>query len=141
MNPSTITLSSVRIVTEDVPRLSGFYSQITGIQATGDPNTYVEIAFPGGATLAICSQAAIDQFNGSVTSPAQNRSMLLEFAVDDVDAQRRRLEPLVIDWAQQPTDQPWGNRAMLFRDPDGNIVNFFTVTQPTSPLRPQQAAG
>ena len=21
---------------------------------------------------------------------------------------------------------PWGNRALLFRDPDGNLVNLFT---------------
>jgi hypothetical protein len=25
---------------------------------------------------------------------------------------------------------PWGNRAMLFRDPDGNLINFFS--QPAS---------
>ena len=29
-----------------------------------------------------------------------------------------------------PTTMPWGNRSLLFRDPDGNLVNFFTpVTQ------------
>jgi hypothetical protein len=21
---------------------------------------------------------------------------------------------------------PWGNRSLMFRDPDGNLVNFFT---------------
>jgi hypothetical protein len=21
---------------------------------------------------------------------------------------------------------PWGNRSILFRDPDGNLINFFT---------------
>ena len=21
---------------------------------------------------------------------------------------------------------PWGNKSLLFRDPDGNLVNFFT---------------
>jgi hypothetical protein len=21
---------------------------------------------------------------------------------------------------------PWGNRSLLFRDPDGNLVNYFT---------------
>lgn len=135
MNQSAVTLSSIRIVTEDVPRLSDFYARLTGVPATGDPNTYVEIAVPG-ATLAICSQDAIDQFNESVTTPAQNRSMLLEFAVDDVDAERLRLDSLVTDWAQQPTDQPWGNRSMLFRDPDGNVVNFFTTTSPGNPIRP-----
>lgn len=136
MISGTVTLASVRVVTQDVARLTTFYSQLTGVQGTGDPNTYNELALPG-ATLAICSQAAIDQFNESAASAAQNRSILLEFAVDDVDAERQRLDTLVTDWAQQPTDQPWGNRAMLFRDPDGNLINFFTTTQPDSSLRPQ----
>ena len=21
---------------------------------------------------------------------------------------------------------PWGNRSLMFRDPDGNLINFFT---------------
>jgi hypothetical protein len=25
---------------------------------------------------------------------------------------------------------PWGNRSLLFRDPDGNLVNFFTPATP-----------
>jgi hypothetical protein len=24
----------------------------------------------------------------------------------------------------------WGNRSLLFRDPDGNLVNFFTPVTP-----------
>ncbi|WP_368733884.1 VOC family protein [Desulfobacter hydrogenophilus] len=27
---------------------------------------------------------------------------------------------------QEPTTMPWGNRSLPFRDPDGNLVNFFT---------------
>jgi hypothetical protein len=27
-------------------------------------------------------------------------------------------------------NQPWGNRSMLFRDPDGNLINFFTPVSP-----------
>jgi catechol 2,3-dioxygenase-like lactoylglutathione lyase family enzyme len=30
------------------------------------------------------------------------------------------------DLVQEPTTMPWGNRSILFRDPDGNLVNFFT---------------
>ena len=45
----------------------------------------------------------------------------------DVDAQYIRLQESVSEWVQPPTNQPWGNRAMLFRDPDGNLVNMFTV--------------
>jgi hypothetical protein len=31
---------------------------------------------------------------------------------------------------QEPTTMPWGNRSLLFRDPDGNLVNFFTPVTP-----------
>jgi hypothetical protein len=32
----------------------------------------------------------------------------------------------VSEWVQQPTTMPWGNRSILFSDPDGNLVNYFT---------------
>jgi hypothetical protein len=32
----------------------------------------------------------------------------------------------------EPTDQPWGSRSMLFRDPDGNLINFFAQTSEES---------
>ncbi|MFT4213396.1 MAG: hypothetical protein QM622_01280 [Microbacterium sp.] len=31
-------------------------------------------------------------------------------------------------FVNEPTTMPWGNRSLLFRDPDGNLVNFFTPT-------------
>jgi len=26
----------------------------------------------------------------------------------------------------EPTTMPWGNRSLVLRDPDGNLVNLFT---------------
>ena len=52
--------------------------------------------------------------------------MIIEFQVDDVDKEYERLKTLVSEWAQEPTTMPWGNRSILFRDPDGNLVNLFT---------------
>ncbi len=28
-------------------------------------------------------------------------------------------------WVMLPTIQPWGNRSMIFRDPEGNLVSVF----------------
>ena len=56
---------------------------------------------------------------------AANRSAIVEFEVDDVDAVRTRLGDSA-DVAMPPTDMPWGNRSMLLRDPDGNVVNVFS---------------
>jgi predicted enzyme related to lactoylglutathione lyase len=58
--------------------------------------------------------------------PADNHTVIIEFRVDDVDKEYERLTTLVTDWAQEPTTMPWGNRSILFRDPDGNLVNLFT---------------
>ena len=58
--------------------------------------------------------------------PADNHTVIIEFRVGNVDSEYERLRPLVTDWVQEPTTMPWGNRSILFRDPDGNLVNFFT---------------
>ncbi len=54
-----------------------------------------------------------------------NHPVILEFHVADIEAEYLRLESYVDHWIQQPTTMPWGNRSMLFRDPEGNLVNFF----------------
>ena len=43
-----------------------------------------------------------------------------------MDAEYERLRQHVVDVVTMPTTMPWGNRALLFRDPDGNLVNLFT---------------
>jgi hypothetical protein len=40
-----------------------------------------------------------------------------------VDKEFERL--VVNEWVQEPTTMPWGNRSILFRDPDSNLVNLF----------------
>ncbi len=62
---------------------------------------------------------------GSAT-PGQNHSAILEFRVDDVDQEYQRLREFVKPWVKGPTTQPWGTRSIYFRDPDGNLVDFFT---------------
>jgi uncharacterized glyoxalase superfamily protein PhnB len=66
-------------------------------------------------------------FRGDIGRPADNHSAIIEFRVDDVDTLYRRLADVIdASLVQEPTTMPWGNRSLLFRDPDGNLVNFFT---------------
>ena len=116
-------LAYARIVTKHVPSLARFYQEITGIPPVGSED-YVELK-TGGVTLAISSKRSVDLFNAGAAEPAANRSMIVDFEVEDVDRERARLGDLVADVVLEPTDQPWGNRSMLFRDPDGNLINFF----------------
>lgn len=117
-------LASTRIVTRDVPALARFYGGITGVAPVGNED-FVEVR-TAGSVLAICSQRSVERDNASAAVGGENRSMIIEFEVEDVDAEQVRLQPLVTEWVLAPTTQPWGNRSMLFRDPDGHLINFYT---------------
>ena len=119
-------LASTRLVTRDVSALAQFYSAITGIIPVGIED-YVEFETATGI-LAISSQRGVDIFNAGAAVPAANRSVIIEFEVENVDRERSRLDRIVGEFVMEPTDQPWGNRSMLFRDPDGNLINFFAQT-------------
>lgn len=117
-------LAYTRLVTDDVAALAAFYEALTGMSPVGSDD-YVEFRLPG-AYLAICSRGSAAFMHGGTWQAAANRSAILEFEVDDLDAERARVDGLVTDWIQQPKTMPWGNRSMLFRDPDQNTVNLFT---------------
>ena len=117
-------LSFSRIVTKDVAALSKFYRELTGIAPKVFGDAYVEF-IADGSSLAISSQATMDTYGARATIPQSNRSMVLDFQVDDVDREYQRIRDVVGEMVLEPTNQPWGNRSMMFRDPDGNLINFY----------------
>ncbi|HEY1920811.1 MAG TPA: VOC family protein [Streptosporangiaceae bacterium] len=124
-------LVSIRIITGDVARLVSFYEKATGAQADWATEDFAEIATTH-ATLAIGSTRTVPLFAPGSAQPASNRSVIIEFLVDDVDAAYQSLAGCVDDFVNEPTTMPWGNRSLLFRDPDGNLVNFFTPVTPAA---------
>ncbi|OJZ72553.1 glyoxalase [Mycobacterium paraffinicum] len=116
---------STRIITADVRRLVDFYETVTEVPAVWGNELFAEIPTSVG-TLAIGSDKTVPLFAAGSAEPAANRSAIVEFLVDDVDAQFERLREHVGEVVTEPTTMPWGNRALLFRDPDGNLVNLFT---------------
>jgi catechol 2,3-dioxygenase-like lactoylglutathione lyase family enzyme len=120
---------SIRVITDDVDRLVRFYEQATGLPAVRYTEDFAELGTPT-CTLAIGSTRTVQLFGTGSARPADNHTAIIEFRVDDVDAEHRKLESLVSEFVQKPTTMPWGNRSLLFRDPDGNLINFFTPVRP-----------
>jgi predicted enzyme related to lactoylglutathione lyase len=118
-------LASVRLVTNDLDRLAAFYTMLTGVTATRLNADFAEISL-AGVILAISTEGPIKQFNAGAAIAAANRSAILEFQVDDVDDVHTRLCGPSVDCVMVPSDMPWGNRSMLLRDPDGNLINIFS---------------
>lgn len=126
-----VNLVSIRIITGDIARLVDFYERVTGVRASWSTEDFAELRTPS-ATLAIGSTRTVPLFAPGSARPADNRSVIIEFLVDDVDGVHRNLAGVVGEFVKEPTTMPWGNRALLFRDPDGNLVNVFTPVTPAA---------
>ena len=120
-----MNLVSVRLITDDIQRLVGFYERVTGTTAVWSTPDFAEIVTAAG-TLAIGSTRTVALFGEGSARPADNRTAIIEFQVADVDADYVRLHDVVDDFVNEPTTMPWGNRSLLLRDPDGTLVNLFT---------------
>jgi uncharacterized glyoxalase superfamily protein PhnB len=123
--PETPVLQSACLISADVRRLVEFYEPILNRKANWSGADYAEFPTRAGV-LAIFSDAAQAKYIPGSAEPATNRSVILEFKVADVDAEYRRLQPLVKTWVKPPTTQPWGTRSLYLRDPDGNLVDFYS---------------
>jgi len=112
------------LITNDVKRLEEFYEPVLVLKAKRSGEDYAEFA-TGVGVLAIFSAKAQEKYIPGSSDAATNKSVILEFSVADVDQEYRRLQSLVKTWVKPPTTQPWGTRSIYFRDPDGNLVDFY----------------
>lgn len=122
--------ASVRLVTNAFEPLLSFYSRLSGTEATRLADGFAEFRLDG-ATLAISVERNVQLYNAGAATAAANRSAILEFQVADVDAVFERMTSTA-EIVMPPVVMPWGNRSLLIRDPDNNLVNIFSrpVSQP-----------
>jgi uncharacterized glyoxalase superfamily protein PhnB len=117
------------LITNDVKQLTEFYDRVLQVTPHPSGDRYVEFPTSTG-TLAIFDAKAQEKYIPGSAQARQNRSAILEFNVADVDQEYLRLQAIVKTWVKPPTTQPWGSRSIYFRDPDGNLVDFFSRVRP-----------
>ena len=59
------------------------------------------------------------------------QGLLLNFEVDDVDAEYRRLCDASIPIEQPLRDEEWGQRHFIVRDPNGALVDIIKLIPPS----------
>lgn len=117
------------LITANVDHLVSFYESVLQMKAQRTGEDYAEF-HTGVGVLAIFSADAQEKYIPGSAEAAGNKSAILEFRVSDVDQEYARLQSLVKIWVKPPTTQPWGTRSIYFRDPDGNLVDFYVPPQP-----------
>jgi uncharacterized glyoxalase superfamily protein PhnB len=128
-----VELVQSRIVTRDVEKMARFYAQLLGVEIVLN-EYYVEV--PTAGQRVGVSRVRFSDFEeqtcGSPRAVAAG-DVILDFAAADIDAQFRRIDALGVSWVMPPTLQPWGRRSMMFRDPEGHLINVFSNTKESEP--------
>jgi predicted enzyme related to lactoylglutathione lyase len=115
------------LITNDVTRLADFYSKLLGVAAEGD-STHMEL-HTEGAGLTLFSVEGMEGMAPGSMQGAGHGSAVIAFEVDDIHAEYARLQSLGTPLVKPLLTHPWGAASFWFRDPDGNIVDFFAIVK------------
>jgi catechol 2,3-dioxygenase-like lactoylglutathione lyase family enzyme len=110
------------IFVRDLDRMAGFYSDTLGLKAI--PETRVDgfVEFDAGGTRfalhAIPAEIAEGIEIASPPRPRETSAVKLTFSVEDLHAERKRLEGLGVMFIERP----WGASEAV--DPEGNVFGL-----------------
>ena len=120
--------------TNDVTACREFYAQHFAAKPVFDCGWYVSLRINGdGPTIHFMEpREGMPEFTG--------KGVMLNFKVDDVDAEYVRL----MDTGLQPTmpleDHPWGDRGFSVLDPIGNTVYVYSDREPSEEFKQYHVA-
>ncbi len=99
-----------------------FYTSHLGFTAEIDTEAYVHLVHPKtGFELAILKAGELDQMKELEFSTTGN-GLWIGLEVENADEESARLWDAGITIVQAPKDQPWGERTVVIRDPNGVLI-------------------
>lgn len=118
-----MVFEGICLMTNDVARLAQFYRELFETTAEGnDKHMTMNI---GGLGLAIWRQALPEGLSESRMKEIRKRSYALMFSSPDLDKTYARARELGVTIQEELADQPWGGRAFVMNDSDGNRLDIF----------------
>jgi catechol 2,3-dioxygenase-like lactoylglutathione lyase family enzyme len=131
-------LQRVPVIVSDQQKAIAWYRDVLGLSVVAqDPEThYVELALgPGAAALSLIAPRA--EWGEPYVSETRARLGIqtgIVFQTDSVEALELRLRHAGAKITRGVELQPWGERTILFSDPDGNEFSAFD-RRPDAPGR------
>ena len=107
----------LNVTSEHPEKLVAFYRDVVGLP--GKPEMG-EGAFDVGGTAFMIDGHS--ETNGSAKEPQR---VLINFFVDDLEAEQQRLEGQGVKFIRSAGREPWGGVISTFLDPDGNYCQLI----------------
>lgn len=123
-----VKLTHVCLITPQFATMQEFYRRLLHQEPKQFQKDYVEFQIPGAIVSLYEEASFVQTIPAGVPKPGTG-GMMLEIQVPDVDREYERLHSLglKINFILPPTTFPWGNRSTYLKDPDGNLVNLYTL--------------
>ena len=107
----------LNVTSENPERLIKFYADIVGLPRNTDMG---EGAFMAGTTPFI-----VDGHSETKGPTKEPQRVLIDFFVDDLAAEQKRLEGQGVKFIRSAGKEYWGGVISTFLDPDGNYVQLI----------------
>ncbi len=121
---------SVAFTTDKVGESRDFYVRHFGAEVTFDCGWYVNLQFSGPAsTLQFMAPRQPEQ------KPSDSAGLMVNFAVDDVDAEHARLTGEGLAVVVPLEDHPWGDRGFAVQDPNGLCLYIYSEREPSEAFK------
>jgi len=125
--------SNVRLLVKDYKKCFRFYTEMLGLEpAWGDEEgCYASFKVAEGIegfALFVSDFMAPAVGNAEKVQPTDCREKsMVSFEVENVDETYQTFIEKGVEFINQPTDMPdWGMRVVHLRDPEENLIEFFT---------------
>lgn len=119
---------STCFVTKNVDACREFYQGYFSAVATFDAGWYVNLCIEDGPSIQFMQpQNNMPIFSGT--------GIMLNFNVENVDAEHERLTKAGLKTAMPLEDHPWGDRGFSIIDPIGNSVYIYSDREPAEEFK------
>lgn len=127
----SVNRAFVNVLSDRLPETRDFYAGLLGLTVAFDSDWFVNLQDPDkpGNELGVWRRdhALVPEEHRAV-APSGPSGTILTFVVDDVEAVHRRAEALGRTIVEPPRDTFYGQRSMLLKDPNGQLVDVSTPT-------------
>lgn len=122
-----MNLGFIILYVNDIDKAKAFYTDVLGLKVWEEQSspTFVALRPDGGSLLALQDKKAARVPPGQ---QAQNGSVEVSFAVDDVDGTWKHWKDNGVEIVSEPMDVPFG-RYFMAKDPEGYYVSAYRFTQ------------
>ena len=117
-----ITSFNINVTSEDPERLKGFYRDVIGLKPTPEMGD--------GAFDAAGTAFFVDGHSETKGATKEPQRVLINFFVDDLAAEQKRLEGKGVKFIRSGGKEEWGGTISTFLDPDGNYCQLLEFTPP-----------